>query len=432
MKYPAYIFLSPIRKRYIHLLVTHFLLSLIGTLATYNFSQISEILVTAIIFSIIQIFFFYNFDIHKMNTTSFTTHETLRIILLVLITAISFRAILQALPYNIASIDFKMIIHIGYMIAYINIFALFLQKVKKGRKIKVLLLGKNRQFLTEAIESYPIKKFEILNDEDTEAFEKANIILTSLQMEENTGDINYKFTSPQKFWDEVIFYSYLTSKIPLDYIVSNPKWLLYNGTNPLNSSLIRRSIKQTFDILFAVTVLLITSPLFVIIPILIKLDSKGKVFFLHKRVGFNGNVFKLIKFRTMEDGKRITRVGKWLRLLHLDELPNLINILMGELSLIGPRPVNKKLEMELQNRIRFYHLRYSVKPGIIGWSLANWDFYDPLRNESSSISVGIERFEYDMFYIQNFSLLLDLIIFIKTIKIIILPFLNRLRRENNA
>lgn len=175
-------------------------------------------------------------------------------------------------------------------------------------------------------------------------------------------------------------------------------------------------LKDVFDKLFSLILLIILLPIFVIISILIKLDSKGPVFFIQERVGKDGKTFKLIKFRTMivgaeektkgtyidEKNPYITKVGKFLRRWSLDELPELINVLKGEMSLVGPRPT---LKYQVEKYNEFQKKRLLVKPGITGWAQVNG------RNRIS----WEERIKLDIWYIENWSLILDLKILFKTV-----------------
>ncbi|MEM2929046.1 MAG: sugar transferase [Nitrososphaerota archaeon] len=175
-------------------------------------------------------------------------------------------------------------------------------------------------------------------------------------------------------------------------------------------------IKEVFDKIISFFLLIILSPLLLIISILIKLDSKGPVFFIQERVGKNGKIFKIIKFRTMfvgaeektkgiyidEQNPYITKIGKFLRRWSLDELPELINVLKGDMSLVGPRPT---LKYQVEKYNDFQKKRLLFKPGITGWAQING------RNRIS----WEERIKLDIWYIEHWSLLLDLKILFKTI-----------------
>jgi undecaprenyl phosphate N,N'-diacetylbacillosamine 1-phosphate transferase len=181
-----------------------------------------------------------------------------------------------------------------------------------------------------------------------------------------------------------------------------------------------RTIKELFDRTMSLLVLVILSPVFLIILALIKLDTSGPAFFIQMRVGKNGIPFKSIKFRTMiqratetglginiqKDDDRITRVGKSLRTWSLDELPQIINVLKGDMSFVGPRPT---LPYQVARYTEFQHKRLLAKPGITGWAQVNG------RNAIS----WEERIKLDVWYVENWSLWLDFKIMLKTIKVVI-------------
>lgn len=221
--------------------------------------------------------------------------------------------------------------------------------------------------------------------------------------------------------DLVDFYEEVFKKIPLFAIEEN--WFLINFKN-FRKEFFQLS-KRIFDIIFALFWLGISLPLWPIIALLIKLDSAGPIFYIHERVGEKGQVFKIIKFRTMvanakeigphwtEKGdKRITSFGKFLRKTHLDELPQLINILKGEMSFVGPRPEEKELVELYTQKIPFYRLRHLVKPGIVGWAQLNYP-------HGASIEDAIQKLQYDFYYLKHRSFWLDLSIILRTLRILL-------------
>ena len=184
-----------------------------------------------------------------------------------------------------------------------------------------------------------------------------------------------------------------------------------------------RILKRGFDLVAGSILLLVALPLFAVIGVLIKCDSAGPVFFRQRRHGFNQGEFRIFKFRTMttlDDGQvirqatrndsRITRMGGFLRRTNLDELPQLINVLAGHMSLVGPRPHALAHNSEFEKKIRLYAKRHNVKPGITGWSQVNG-----YRGETETLEKMEKRVEFDVFYIDNWSLLLDISILYLTI-----------------
>jgi Undecaprenyl-phosphate glucose phosphotransferase len=182
-------------------------------------------------------------------------------------------------------------------------------------------------------------------------------------------------------------------------------------------------IKRCFDMIGATSVLLLLSPLMLLTALLIKLDSRGPVLFFQTRNGFNGRAFRIVKFRSMhvlEDGNairqatrtdpRVTRLGRWLRRTNIDELPQLFNVLNGDMSLVGPRPHAAAHNNEYDKLIANYALRNHVKPGITGWAQVNG-----YRGETPTTDLMEQRVAYDLSYINNWSMWLDIRILFRTL-----------------
>jgi exopolysaccharide biosynthesis polyprenyl glycosylphosphotransferase len=225
-------------------------------------------------------------------------------------------------------------------------------------------------------------------------------------------------------WDECrlldmpTFYEFLTGKLPTDHISDD--WIFEWSVNSRKIYYIR--FKRLVDLTLAGTLLLVASPLMLVVAGLIKLDSKGPIFFMQERLGQKGKPFNIIKFRTMFEGAehngpawteqndpRITRVGKFIRKLRLDELPQLWNIIRGEMSFIGPRPLAHTSYMDT---IDFYKYRTLVKPGITGWAQVTFP-------EGLTIDSTQEKLKYDLYYIKNIGFLVDLAILLKTVRTVI-------------
>jgi exopolysaccharide biosynthesis polyprenyl glycosylphosphotransferase len=184
------------------------------------------------------------------------------------------------------------------------------------------------------------------------------------------------------------------------------------------------AIARAVSVVAAIAGLVVLAPLFAIIAVIVKLDSRGPVLFMQDRAGRNGKAFKLLKFRTMhpadvhksewvqDNRDRITRAGAWLRRFRLDELPQLVNMLRGEMNLVGPRPhpmVNQRIFME---RIAYYGLRSTVRPGITGWAQVRHGYANNIEEET-------RKMRYDLYYIKNRSLHLDARILLETVGIIL-------------
>jgi len=189
---------------------------------------------------------------------------------------------------------------------------------------------------------------------------------------------------------------------------------------------VERSVKRAFDVTLAASGLVALSPLLGLVALAVKFDSPGPVLFRQTRNGFSGRPFRILKFRTMtvsEDGDafrqakrddpRVTRVGRFLRKTSIDELPQLWNVLTGDMSIVGPRPHATRHNAEYQERIGAYAYRHHVKPGLTGWAQVNG-----YRGETSTLSAMERRIEHDLYYVNHWSFLLDLKIVAKTLQVI--------------
>ena len=184
--------------------------------------------------------------------------------------------------------------------------------------------------------------------------------------------------------------------------------------------------KRAFDFSFAALGLVVVSPVIAALSVAIKLGSKGPLFYRGTRVGLNGQPFRMLKFRTMvtdadqiggsstpEDDPRVTSIGKTLRRYKLDELPQLWNVLTGDMSFVGPRPERPEFVGELTKQIPFYGQRHIVRPGLTGWAQVRYTY-------GASVEDALQKLQYDLFYIKNMSIALDIFIIFATVKTVVL------------
>jgi len=184
-------------------------------------------------------------------------------------------------------------------------------------------------------------------------------------------------------------------------------------------------VKMVIDKVLAIFGIIVSFPLAVLVSIAIKTTSGGPVFFSQERIGVNAKTFKIVKFRTMECGQekernfagskadpRITSVGRVLRFFRIDEIPQLWNVLKGDMSVIGPRSLIKDEVEEFTSKVPYFFLRHSIRPGITGWAQVNY-------KHGACVEDSIEKLQYDLFYIKNLSFNLDFHIFLKTVKAVI-------------
>jgi exopolysaccharide biosynthesis polyprenyl glycosylphosphotransferase len=226
-----------------------------------------------------------------------------------------------------------------------------------------------------------------------------------------------------RVWSVPDFFQALVGQIPAEILTDG--WLVFDGGFGSFEHPTTRRIKRLADIGGSLIVLLLGTPLMVLIGLVIKLTSAGPAFFRQVRIGMGDRPFELLKFRSMVAGhehksarwaadqdQRVTGVGRWLRRFHLDELPQVINVLRGEMSFVGPRPEQPELVEMLEARIPYYSLRHYVPPGITGWAQVNFGY-------ANSIKSSQEKFCYDLFYVWNLSVALDLLILFWTLRVLL-------------
>ena len=217
-------------------------------------------------------------------------------------------------------------------------------------------------------------------------------------------------------------YEKITGRIAVENL--RPSWLIFS--DGFKKSKVSHFYKRLFAIILSIIGLILFFPVMIILTILVKFDSKGPVLFRQDRVGENGRIFQLLKFRSMfedaetntgpiwakENDTRITRVGRFIRKVRLDELPQFINVLRGDMSFVGPRPERAHFVQQLSEKIPFYNLRHTVKPGITGWAQINCQY-------GGSLDGTLEKLQYDLYYIKHLSIPLDFMIIFQTIKIVL-------------
>jgi sugar transferase (PEP-CTERM system associated) len=221
--------------------------------------------------------------------------------------------------------------------------------------------------------------------------------------------------------DAVTIFERLTGKILVEDL--KPSWLIFS--DGFHVSRLTRIAKRAFDLLCMLVVFVLAAPAMVLTAIAVRLESPGPILYRQARVGENGRIFTLRKFRSMrvdaergtpvwakDQDDRVTRVGRVIRLTRLDELPQLWNVLRGEMSFVGPRPERPFFVQQLAEAIPFYMARHAVKPGLTGWAQVKYRY-------GSSVEDALEKLRYDLYYIKHLSLVFDLTILIDTLKVIL-------------
>jgi sugar transferase (PEP-CTERM system associated) len=222
--------------------------------------------------------------------------------------------------------------------------------------------------------------------------------------------------------DAPSFYEQVTGKLLIENIT--PGWFIFSQGFRITA--LRRFLKRMIDLISAIVILLLVLPFLPIIVLVIKLDSAGPILFRQKRVGKRGKIYVLYKFRTMtvdaekntgavwakEHDPRVTRVGEFLRKCRIDEIPQLFNVLAGDMSLVGPRPERPEFVDKLKEIIPYYSERHFVKPGVTGWAQVRYPY-------GASVEDAIEKLRYDLYYIKNLTMVFDLIVILETIKVVL-------------
>ena len=211
-------------------------------------------------------------------------------------------------------------------------------------------------------------------------------------------------------------------QIRLDSV--NPGWLIFG--DGFNQGVLRTLVKRLFDIVFATVLIIVSAPVMLLTGILILLESGGPILYLQERVGRNGRLFSVVKFRSMrtdaeKDGMprwaaaqddRVTRVGRVIRKLRIDELPQLITVLNGDMSLVGPRPERPYFVDKLTQEIPYYAVRLSVKPGLTGWAQVRYHY-------GATMEDSAEKLQYDLYYVKNHTWFLDLVVLFETVGVVL-------------
>lgn len=284
----------------------------------------------------------------------------------------------------------------------------------------IILLNKNidnKYYLNE------IEKLDSVNDIYSIDFQKKQFegIICSQSFDE---EISFEFLRVNKLllftvkdWCQI----YL-QRFPPNILKSSD---IFRMNKSLNERTMEMRLKRLADVFLSTILIVLLSPVLIIFAVLIYLEDRGPIFYSQIRTGHNLNEFRIYKLRSMKvnaekygaswasaNDKRISKVGKFIRATRIDELPQLWSVLIGEMSLIGPRPERPEFDSFLSKKISFYNSRYSIKPGLSGWAQVNYPYGGSDEDSENKLS-------FDLYYIENFSIFLDLLIFFKTIRLIL-------------
>jgi len=347
---------------------------------------------------------------------------------------------------NIELLFFSIIFLLSWRFAFIA----FLSGVCPPQRVLILGNGSNARVLSDEIKKRREKKWDILgflgvdmvlsktlDEEDRgtlaiksllELVNEKNIECIVVAIDQMRGKLPLDELLECKVKEDVSiieftsFYEKITGKIWVDNL--RPSWVIFSSG--FSKSTLYKGMKRVFDIFCSLVILVVFSPAVLASVILIKFTSKGKIFFAQERIGLHGEPFILYKFRTMvenaekdsgpvwagENDSRITAVGGVLRKWRIDEIPQIWNVFNGDMSFIGPRPERRFFIEQLKHEIPFYSLRLVVKPGITGWAAVKFQY-------GATIEDAKEKLKYDLYYIKSCSILLDLVIILKTINVVL-------------
>ncbi len=291
-----------------------------------------------------------------------------------------------------------------------------LESVKKdGQYVFVTSLNNTdmKALGKDILELYNTKKFDVLVDFTDKLLRDPKITEKLLQ---------YKLEGLQ-YYNYLEFYETYENKLPISHL--SPKWFLENTGFEIYHNNFNLKAKRLLDLLFALLIGIFAAPVIVLAAIIVKLESKGPVFFIQERIGEGNKKFNIVKFRSMttdaeKDGpqwaskndNRVTKFGKIMRATRIDELPQLWNVLRGEMSFVGPRPEREYFIQQLEKEIPYYNLRHTVKPGLTGWAQVMYPY-------GASVEDAYRKLQYDLYYIKHHSIPFDVKVLLKTVTIVI-------------
>ena len=265
----------------------------------------------------------------------------------------------------------------------------------------------------EIVEMYKTKKFDVLVDFTDKLLGDPKLTGKLLQ---------YKLEGLQ-YYNYLEFYETYENKLPISHL--SPKWFLENTGFEIYHNNFNLKAKRLLDLLFAMLIGIFAAPVIILAAIIVKLESKGPIFFIQERIGEGNRKFNIVKFRSMttdaekngpqwasKNDNRVTKFGKIMRATRIDELPQLWNVLRGEMSFVGPRPEREFFIQQLEKEIPYYNLIHTVKPGLTGWAQVMYPY-------GASVEDAYRKLQYDLYYIKHHSIPFDVKVLLKTVTIVI-------------
>lgn len=374
---------------------------------------------SALALIVYYIFNIYNLERGRVTLDDFVNGGIINVVLVVT----SFRII----PIR-ESVKFFALLFVLQNIYKILIYYFFVKsrnvmiigKNKEAEEIKEILRDKQMYNIAAEVSLQEIEKVEDIVEKRT----ISKILITEEIKDRKTIEIilKLKLKGVQVF-DYLSFFEKIEEKVPVKAI--DEEWILYGSGFDILHANFNKRVKRTIDVTIALGMFIVVLPIMFVSAVIVKLESKGPVLFKQDRIGFGNKSFKIYKFRSMkihdenkyskyaqDKDDRITKFGKIMRKTRIDELPQLWNVLKGDMSFVGPRAEWDKLCYEYMEKIPFYNIRHSVKPGLTGWAQVMYPY-------GMGVDDAKEKLQYDLYYIKNQSLAFDIMVFFKTAKIVI-------------
>jgi sugar transferase (PEP-CTERM system associated) len=419
-----------------------------GDLFTILINQPNVILIT----SLFYITFFYIFDLYNLSKHGDAWNVTIQILFAVITACGPIALLFYSVPvwkYGRGVWAIQMIITFLLAVAWHLIYSIIYSKMTRNVKVLVLGAGRAGQFLNKWLQesSIPYEIVGFLDDDPTKLRKSMSSAIVLGRTEQlidigkqigvstaiNTVGHNKSiqlvktiFEARLKGWtvlDMVKLYEENAGRVPVQHV--SEEWFLFVEGFYLLSNTFTQKVKRLSDIALSLVLLLMIVPLSLITAVAIFIESGRPIFFNQTRIGKNGKTFRLWKFRSMRrnaekegavwaqrNDPRITKVGSCIRLFRIDEIPQFWNVLIGDMSLIGPRPERPEFVAELEMQIPYYFVRHTIRPGITGWAQINYPY-------GNSVEDAKNKLEYELYYIKNMSFILDLRIMLKTIGVIL-------------
>ena len=392
--------------------------------ALISLTFVQEISVFYFLLSFIILMGFYIFNVFSMERGRFTLVDAINALV-----ANSVAVLISFKEFELKnSIIIFFILYIFQNITKYIIYRNFVKKKnimligtnENSKIIKDILLQKQTYFIAAQMKATEYSDFEDM----LQKREIGKIIITETIEDRKFSEtiLKFKLKGIQVF-DFISFYEKIEEKVPVLSI--NEEYILFgSGYDILHATLDQR-IKRLFDLILAFSVSLVTLPIMIIAGIIVKLESRGPIFFSQSRIGLGNEAFQMYKFISMrlhdesahsryaqDKDNRITKFGSFMRKTRIDELPQLWNVIKGDMSFIGPRAEWDKLCSEYEEKIPFYNIRHSVKPGLTGWAQVRYPY-------GMGVEDALEKLRYDLYYIKHQNLAFDIMILFQTVKIVI-------------